>query len=125
MLTFIEGIMMPNREIKFYKKQNGYCPVKEFLLNMDDKTREKTVWVLKLIEDLPIIPTKYFKKMVNTSDIWECRINYNKNIYRLLGFFDDEKFVVLTHGFHKKTQKKPINEIEIAEKDYFIQKEII
>jgi len=29
---------------------------------------------LQLIEDLKIIPVQYFKKLVNTQDLWEVRV---------------------------------------------------
>lgn len=74
---------------------------------------------------MEIIPKEYFKKLVNTDDIWEIRIRLGNNIFRILGFFDGGDFIVLTNGFQKKTQKTPHNEIEIAEsrkKDYLKRK---
>jgi phage-related protein len=37
------------------------------------------------------------------------------NIFRLLGFFDGANLVILTHGFQKKSQKTPKQEIALAE----------
>jgi len=34
---------------------------------------QKVLWVLKLIEELEDVPTQYFKKLVNTDDIWKVR----------------------------------------------------
>ena len=113
------------RNIIFYKTTHGKCPIEEFLLSLETKTRQKVVWVLKLLEDLKIIPSHFFKKLESTDNIWECRIEYKSNIYRILCFFDDNKVVVLTNGFQKKTQKTPNNEIELAEKykqDYLRRK---
>jgi hypothetical protein len=31
--------------------------------------------------------SKYFKKLVNTDDIWEVRVDVGKNTFRLFGFF--------------------------------------
>jgi phage-related protein len=48
------------------------------------------------------------------------------NIYRIFTFFDDNKLVILLHGFQKKTQKTPRKEIERAKKlrrDYYDDKE--
>ncbi len=62
------------------------------------------------------------KKLVNTDDIWEVRVQVGKNIFRLLGFFDGDNLVILNHAFQKKTQKTPKDAIRIAEqrkKDYF------
>lgn len=68
------------------------------------------------------MPKQYFKKLVNTDDIWEVRINSGGQAYRLLGFFDGTNLVVLDYALQKKTQKTPQNAIKIAErrkKDYF------
>jgi len=56
-----------------------------------------------------------FKKLVGTEEIWECRIQFGSNTYRILCFFVDNAVVVLTHGFAKKSQKTPKSEIEKAE----------
>lgn len=110
------------REIILYETAAGKCPVEEFLDSLNPKQAQKVTWTLKLIEDLPSIPSQYFKKLVNTDDIWEVRIIYGNNIFRILGFFDGPKLVVLNHAFQKKTQKTPHHAIEMAEerkRDYF------
>lgn len=109
------------REIRFYRSESGSCPVEEFLDSLSGKQAQKAAWVLQLIEDMDIIPVQYFKKLVNTDDLWEVRVQTGNNIFRLLGFMDGEKLVVLNHGFQKKTQKTPKKEIQVAEarkKDY-------
>jgi len=63
--------------------------------------------------------------MVNTDNLWEVRVNFGSNIFRILCFFDGSEIIVLTHAFQKKTQKIPRQAIEIAEKpmkDYFKRK---
>ena len=58
-----------------------------------------------------------FKKL--NKDIWEFRTLYNGLQYRLLAFWDKtgevDTFVIATHGFIKKADKMPSNEIEKAE----------
>ncbi len=109
------------REILFYETETRNSPVIEFLEDLPPKESQKAAWVLKLVEEFPIIPSKYFKKLVNTQDLWEVRIASGSNIYRILGFFDGERLIVLNHAFQKKTQKTPKQAIKIAEqrkKDY-------
>ena len=103
------------RKIIFYRLANGACPVQEYLDTLSSKQAEKVFFVLDLIESLDIVPVKFFKKMEASDNIWEARIQYGGNIFRLLGFFDDAKLIVLTHGFQKKTQKTPKQHIELAE----------
>jgi len=103
------------KEIRFYRTESGVCPVEEFLDSLTGKQAQKASWVLQLIEDMEIIPVKYFKKLVNTDDIWEVRVQAGNNIFRLLGFLEGRQLVILNHAFQKKTQKTPKKEIQIAE----------
>ncbi|MDQ3131032.1 MAG: type II toxin-antitoxin system RelE/ParE family toxin [Acidobacteriota bacterium] len=67
------------------------------------------------------MPIQYFKKLGGTNDIWEVRVDFGSDAFRLLGFFDKSNLVILTNGFAKKTQKTPASEISLAEqrkKDY-------
>ena len=100
------------RTIRFYRTSSGKYPVEEFLDSLSGKTAQKVTWVLQLIEELDAVPEQYLKKLAN--EIWECRIQFGGNIFRILCFFDGAE-VVLSHGFQKKTQKTPRNEIEKAE----------
>jgi phage-related protein len=100
------------RTVRFYRTSSGKCPVEEFLDSLSGKAAQKATWVLQLIEELDSIPQQYLKKL--TSEIWECRIQFGGNIFRVLCFFDGAQ-VVLTHGFQKKTQKTPRTEIEKAD----------
>jgi phage-related protein len=70
---------------------------------------------LRLVEELDVVPRQYFKKLVDTEDIWEVRVQFGGNTFRLLGFFADLTTLVLTNGFGKKTQKTPPQEIALAE----------
>ena len=77
------------------------------------------------MEDLDVVPGQYFQKMPSTDDLWEIRVKVAGNIFRLLGFFDGKKLVVLSHAFQKKTQKTPRQAIRLAEerkRDYFRRK---
>jgi len=113
------------REIIFYITESGSCPVKEFLDSLTGKQAQKVAWVLKVVEELEMIPKQYMKKLVGTDDIWEIRVQYANDIIRILGFFDGGDLVVLNHGFFKKTQKTPKQDIAISEKrkkDYLRRK---
>jgi len=73
-------------------------------------------WVLKLIRELDQIPSKYFKKLVKTDDIWEVRVDVGITTFRLLGFFQGRELIILTNSFQKKSRKTPLKEIRLAEK---------
>ena len=113
------------KTVNFYITEEGKTPVIDFLDSLSTKQAQKMTWVLQLIEELDVIPSTYLKKLVNTEDIWEVRVQVGNNIFRLLGFFDGNNLVVLNHGFQKKTQKTPSKEIKLAEqrrKDYLRRK---
>jgi len=110
-----------NRTVLFYRTIGGRCPVQEFLDSLPGKVAQRIVWVFRLLEDMDMVPASYFKKLAGTEDIWECRIQFGSNAYRIFCFFMNNS-VVLTHGFVKKSQKTPAGEIERAEayrRDFF------
>lgn len=104
-----------NRTVIFYKTIDGKCPIQNFLDSLPSKAGQKVTWVLSLLEELDIVPSLYFKKLIGTEEIWECRVQFGSDTYRILCFFADDSAVVLTHGFIKKSQKTPKQEIEKAE----------
>ena len=55
------------REVLFYRKPDGRCPVEEFLDSLPAKAAPKIVWVLNLAEDLERIPARYFCKLADTN----------------------------------------------------------
>ena len=69
---------------------------------------------MKLIEELDLVPSTYFKKMVNTDELWEVRAAVGSNIFRLIGFFDGSDLIILAHAFQKKTQKTPKQAIKMG-----------
>lgn len=103
------------REVRFYRTPAGRSPVEEFLDALPGWEARRIAWVLRLIEDLERVPRQYFKKLPGTEDIWGARVKVGKNIYRLLGFFDGPRLVVLNHGIQKKTQDLPRKDIRLAE----------
>lgn len=87
--------------------------------------QKKFNWTLQLIETIDRVPEKYFKHITNSDGIFEIRVEYGSDIYRIFSFFDKGNLIILANGFQKKTQKTPKNEIELAEKlkkQYFDEK---
>ena len=99
--------------------QNGRIPVKEFIDDQQEEVMMKIFWILEIIESGEIISKQFFKKI--SKNIWEVRIRYRSNIYRILGFFDKGNLILLNHSFNKNTQKLPKKEILFSDdsrKDY-------
>lgn len=98
---------------------------KQFISQLDWKTIKKIFYNIDLAEQTN--DPKLFKKLQN--DIWEFRTKFAGLQIRLLAFWDKtgnkETLVIATHGFIKKVDKVPRNEIERAVRlrdKYFIDK---
>jgi phage-related protein len=112
-------------EIQFYRTAAGACPVEEFLDSLGAKQAQKVLWVLRAVRELPRVPQQYFKKLEGTDNLWEVRAEFGGDAFRLLGFWDEGRLIILTNGFAKKTQKTPEREIALAEqrkRDYLNQR---
>jgi phage-related protein len=80
------------------------------------------------VKTLDFIPKKYFQHVESTEGLFEIRVEFKSNIYRIFCFFDEGNLVVLINSFQKKSQKTHKTEIELAKKlkkQYFIDKKII
>lgn len=103
------------KPVSYFRTADGKCPIEDFLNGLPAKAAQKVVWVLSLLENLEFVPSTYFAKLPGTKEIWECRIGFASNAYRILCFLSGESSVVLTHGFAKKRDKTSRSEIEKAE----------
>lgn len=86
----------------------------KFIAGLDPKTIKKIFYNIDLAERTN--DPKLLKKLQN--DIWEFRTKYAGLQIRLLAFWDKtdskETLVFATHGFIKKVDKVPKNEIDRA-----------
>ena len=86
----------------------------EFIARLDLKAVRKIIYNIDIAEQTN--DPRLFKKL--QSDIWEFRTKYAGLQIRLLAFWDKtdnkETLVFATHGFLKKVDKVPSNEIERA-----------
>lgn len=85
----------------------------KFLESLPEKVRDKIAY--NISKSRYFMDNELFKKL--NCNIWEFRTRYQGTTYRLLAFWDNEtgNLVIATHGFIKKTQKTPDNEIARAE----------
>ena len=112
--------MNKKRELYFFKSY-----FEEFYEDQTDKIKKKIIWTLKVIEEIDRIPEIYLKHLKNTTGLYEIRVQVGNNIFRIFCFFDLDNIVVVGHGFQKKTQKTPKQQIERAEqikKEYYESK---
>lgn len=57
---------------------------------------------------------KFVDHMTGTDGLYEVRVEFGSNIYKIFCRFDQGNIIVLFNGFQKKTQKIPPSEIERA-----------
>ncbi|MCD7806194.1 MAG: type II toxin-antitoxin system RelE/ParE family toxin [Lachnospiraceae bacterium] len=111
---------MEDFQIKFYRTENGDCPVEDFLDQLDDKMQTKVLRMISLLKNYGNDLREPYSKHMKDG-IFELRISQGSDISRILYFYTSRKTIVLTNGFIKKTPKTPEKEIKKAErcrKDY-------
>ena len=86
----------------------------EFLYEQKEGVKEKIDYVLFLVTTAERIPKKFFSYIDCTEGLFEIRIEFESNIYRIFCCIDEGNIVALFNGFQKKTQKTPISEIQRA-----------
>jgi phage-related protein len=94
----------------------------DFYKELDLNVKSKIQYVFELIKQVERVPLKFLSPMTGYDGLFEIRVEYQSNIYRIFCCFDKGKLVVLFNGFQKKTQKTPKKEIEKAmklKKEYF------
>ena len=87
-----------------------------FYLEQPEKVQEKIDYVFKVIRTVQNVPKKFLDHLTGTDGLYEIRVEFESNIYRIFCCFDKGKLVILLNGFQKKTQKTPKSEIEKATK---------
>jgi phage-related protein len=94
----------------------------DFFNAQTEKVKDKIDYVLFLVTVAERIPKKFFDQMTGYDGLFEIRIEFESNIFRIFCCFDERNLVILFNGFQKKTQKTPKNEIDKAIKikqEYF------
>ena len=106
-----------HRKLIFFKNY-----FEDFFNSLPAKVQNKIDYVLFLVTVADRIPSKFFEHLTGTDGLFEIRIEFESNIYRIFCCFDSGNLVVLFNGFQKKSQKTPQSEIDKALKikaEYF------
>ncbi len=98
-------------QVAFYQTNAGSEPVREWLKGLDKEERKIIGEDIKTVQlgwplGMPLV-----RKV--DKGLWEVRIQLNKKIARVL-FTAYEGMMVLLHGFVKKSQKTPANDLKLA-----------
>ncbi len=97
------------RQIIYYKKY-----FLDFFDQQTTRVKEKIDHVLFVVTVAERIPRKFFQHLEGTDGLYEIRVEFQGNIYRIFCCFDEGQVIVLFNGFQKKSQKTPAGELERA-----------
>ncbi|MCJ7471905.1 MAG: type II toxin-antitoxin system RelE/ParE family toxin [Actinobacteria bacterium] len=109
--------MNVNWEIEFYELSDGNKPVFNFIDSLPTKEKAKVIGEIELLENYgtELGPPRLRKiKGKRYNGLWELRIRFSSNYYRIFYFLFQGRLFVLLHGFIKKKNKTDIKELEIA-----------
>ena len=101
--------MKEERGIIFYKHYFIY-----FYVNQNEKVQLKIDYVLMVFKTVSIIPTSFMKHISGSEGLYEVRIQYESDIFRIFCCFDQGNIIVLFNAFQKKSQKLPMKEVRKA-----------
>ena len=101
--------MDKKRSLIFYKEYFN-----QFFETLPEKVKDKIDEILYMIMVLDRIPAKFLSHIAGYDGLYEIRVKFGSNIYRIFCCFDEGNLVVLFNGFQKKSQKTPQKEIEKA-----------
>ena len=103
------GNLKFEREILIYKTY-----FLDFYEQQSLPVQNKIEKVLNLIRNLNQVPKKFFEHIEDTKGLFEIKVEFEGNIYRIFCFFDKGNLVILGNAFIKKSPKTPRSQIEIA-----------
>ena len=99
--------------VVFFRLDSGREPVREWLKDMDRENRKTLGEDIKTLQFGWPVGMPLARKMGD--DLWELRTTISSGIARTF-FTVYQKKIVLLHGFVKKSQKIPSNELATAKR---------
>ncbi len=99
--------------VVFFRLDSGREPVREWLKGLNRESRKSIGEDIKTLQFGWPVGMPLARKI--GSDLWELRSHVTSGIARTF-FTVDRRKIVLLHGFVKKSQKTPSNELVIAKR---------
>jgi phage-related protein len=103
-------------KVRYYSKEDGSMPVKEYIDKLSIKERAKTMAFIGLLEEKgPNLPRPFADLLED--GIHELRIKLKRKQVRVLYFFCYQNIIVLTNVFEKHSDKVPKEQIKLAKEN--------
>ncbi|MCL2722689.1 MAG: type II toxin-antitoxin system RelE/ParE family toxin [Treponema sp.] len=103
--------------VEMYEKTDGKIPVLEFILNLNPKQQAKIFREINLLEKFGNelhYPHVDNIKGDKYKGLFELRIEFSSDIFRIFFFLNQGNNAILLHGIVKKKQKTPKKELDVA-----------
>lgn len=97
----------------YYKQEDGFVPMEDFLDSLEPKLQAKALRDLAVLQAKAELLREPMTKPLGKG-LFELRLRQSNDIARMIFFFRPERTIVVTHGFVKKSNKTPRREIERA-----------
>ena len=110
-----KGVYIMHWTIDFYESKRDKVPVENWLDKLNKKKRAKIIRTITLLEEFGTKLIEPYCKLIRNK-LYELRIKFSSNYYRIIYFLHTERRFILLHGFTKTSKKIPEKEIKIAEK---------
>lgn len=101
----------PTLEVRFFKTSSGSEPVRDWLKELTSVDRKIIGEDIKTVQFGWPLGMPLVRKM--SANLWEVRIHLVTRIARIL-FTVDSGVMVLLHGFIKKSQETPKEDLDLA-----------
>jgi phage-related protein len=104
-------------DVEYYEKEDGTVPVSDFIATLPKKHIAKALWEIRLLAANGTalrMPYAESIKGEKYKGLWELRIQQGSDISRIFYFLPVGNTFILLHGFLKKTQKTPTQELDTA-----------
>jgi phage-related protein len=96
---------------------NNEVPVLDFIISLNPKQQAKIYREIELLRKFGNeLHFPHVRKMEGEkyNSLWELRIEFSSDVFRIFYFMHYQNKSVLLHGFQKKTKKTPAKELNIA-----------
>jgi phage-related protein len=105
-------MIAPILSVCFFRTDTGNEPVREWLKELSAQDRKTIGEDIKTVQFGWPLGMPLVRKM--GKDLWEVRVHLEGRVARIL-FTVEDATMVLLHGFIKKSQNTPANDLKLAE----------
>ena len=100
--------------VKFFRSPSGSEPVREWLKELEKDDRRIIGADIKTVEFGWPLGMPFCRSIHGYKDLWEVRSKLTKGRIARVVFFIQDGEMILLHGFMKKSQKTPQDDLELA-----------